>query len=251
MEIDSKVALSQLEGIINECEKGYASCNRAMLNTRLCAIISRLAPPGSVYLAAMERAFKPSISSSHPSYENEIYFGLIGVVMALKQDYAQNMVHVPAKSDIGAFLQIDKLLTRFHLVAQQLRTRRAPNQPLLLKDEHDVQYLLRALLRIDFEDVRPEDPTPSFAGKSSRIDFLLKDQKIGIEVKMTRDSLGEKEVGDELATDIAHYKAHPNCNTLICFIYDPDLRISNPASLKDLEQTDPDGYSVKVYVCQR
>jgi hypothetical protein len=36
----------------------------------------------------------------------------------------------------------------------------------VLKDEYDVQDLLYALLRIFFDDVRPEEWTPSFAGKS-------------------------------------------------------------------------------------
>ena len=40
------------------------------------------------------------------------------------------------------------------------------------------------------------------------MDFLLKNEEISIEVKMTRDGLKDKELGEQLIIDIAkrHYK---------------------------------------------
>ena len=88
-----------------------------------------------------------------------------------------------------------------------------------------------------FDDVRPEEWTPSYAGKSARMDFLLKNEEIIIEVKRTRESLGDKELGDQLIIDIDRYKVHPNCKKLICFVYDPEGRIGNPNGIiKDLMQ---------------
>ena len=66
-----------------------------------------------------------------------------------------------------------------------------------MDDEYDVQDLMHAILRLHFDDVRPEEWTPSYAGKSSRIDFLLPGERTIIEVKMTRHGLGQKEVADE------------------------------------------------------
>ena len=63
-------------------------------------------------------------------------------------------------------------------------------------DEYDVQYLTHALLLLDFEDVRPEEWTPSYAGGSSRMDFLMKAEKIVLEVKKTRKGLKAKEIGE-------------------------------------------------------
>ena len=37
-----------------------------------------------------------------------------------------------------------------------------------------------------FDDIRAEEWTPSYAGKCARVDFLLKNEKIVIEVKKTR-----------------------------------------------------------------
>lgn len=58
-----------------------------------------------------------------------------------------------------------------------------------------MQDLLNALLRLYFYDIRPEEYTPSYAGKTARVDFLLKNEKI------------------------------------VCFVYDPEERIRNPISI--------------------
>jgi DNA-binding XRE family transcriptional regulator len=55
--------------------------------------------------------------------------------------------------------------------------------------------LLGALLNLHFADVRPMEWTPIYAGNASRIDFLIKQQQIAIEAKMTRKTLDQKEVG--------------------------------------------------------
>ena len=165
--------------------------------------------------------------------------------------FSPDMLEPARQSDIPAFLQIDKLLARFHLVAQQLKKRHSHRDSLWINDEYDVQDLLHALLRIDFDDIRPEEWTPSYAGGSARMDFLLKKEQVVIEVKKTRDRLGDKEVGEQLIIDIAKYKGHPNCRTLVCFVYDPDQHISNPAGLKhDLSALAAEGLSVVVHICQ-
>ena len=117
-----------------------------------------------------------------------------------------------------------------------------------INDEYDVQDLLEALLKLHFDDVRAEEWTPSYAGGANRIDFLLKEEEIAIEVKMTRDNLKDKEVGEQLIIDIAKYRAHPNCKVLYCFVYDPNRVIRNPTGLtRDLEKLGAD-FKVKVYI---
>lgn len=135
------------------------------------------------------------------------------------------------KSD--PLLIVEHICRRFHLIAQQLRNRHNNRHTIEITDEYDVQDLLHVLLRIHFDDVRTEEYTPSYAGGSSRMDFLLKEEKIIIEVKKTRDGLGPKELGDQLLMDVERYKGHPDCKTLLCFIYDPDGRILNPKGLEN------------------
>lgn len=52
-----------------------------------------------------------------------------------------------------------------------------------------------------------------------------------IEVKKTRQGLGDKELGDQLIIDVDRYKVHPDCKRLICFVYDVEGRIGNPNGL--------------------
>jgi hypothetical protein len=130
-----------------------------------------------------------------------------------------------------------RICKKFHLAARQLRNRHDNRPTLEIKDEYDVQDFLHCLFKIYFDDIRLEEWTPSYAGGSSKIDFLLKKDKIVIEVKKTRKNLADKEIGEELLIDIAKYKKHPDCKTLICFVYDPDQRIRNPKGLEnDLSQ---------------
>lgn len=104
------------------------------------------------------------------------------------------------------------------------------------RSEYDVQDLLHAMLRPWVQDIRAEEFTPSYAGSSTRMDFLLPKQRLVIEVKMARDRTHARKVGDELTIDIDHYRAHPDCDTLWCVIYDPDKHITNAAGLvSDLE----------------
>lgn len=141
--------------------------------------------------------------------------------------------------DENPLIKIEKICNRFHLVANQLRARYNDRVTLDVEDEYDVQDLLHAILKLEFDDIRPEEWTPSYAGKAARVDFLLKKEDIIIEVKKTRKGLTHKEVGDQLLIDIQRYQQHQNCKYLICFVYDPEGRIGNPKGIEnDLTKVD-------------
>ncbi|WP_147446641.1 malate dehydrogenase [Corallococcus sp. CA047B] len=142
------------------------------------------------------------------------------------------------QAEAPALEKLEIILHRFHRTALQLKTRHASRPTLTIDDEYDVQDLLHALLLVSFNDVRSEEPGPSHAGGGPRFDFLLKEEQIVIEVKKTRPSLNTRDLSDELIADIARYQAHPDCQTLVCFVYDPDHRIHNVAGfIRDLERT--------------
>lgn len=139
----------------------------------------------------------------------------------------------------SATARLAQLADSFHRVTLQLRTRHAGRTPLLIEDEYDVQDLFAALLETRFDDVRREEWGPSYAGGATRVDFLLKNESVLLETKMTRDSLTDRRVGEELIIDIAHYKQRQDCRALICFVYDPEHRLKNPRSLEnDLSRQD-------------
>lgn len=133
-----------------------------------------------------------------------------------------------------------------------LTHRRKGSQPLSFGSEYDVQDLLHALLRPWINDIRPEEFTPSYAGSSTRMDFLLPAHRIVIETKIVRDRTHARRVGDELIVDIEHYRRHPQCSSLWCVVYDPDHLITNAEGLRnDLQgsRSTPDGaVNVRVFV---
>lgn len=150
-----------------------------------------------------------------------------------------------------AVSKLELIARRFHLVARQLLRRRNNRPTIEISDEYDVQDLFRGLLKLYFDDVRPEETTPSYAGGSFRIDYLLKNEQVVVEVKKTRPQLRAKEVRDELIIDMSAYRSHPNCKTLVAFVYDPDMYIDNPSALENDLSRVTDGMDVKVIVSQR
>ena len=145
-------------------------------------------------------------------------------------------------------MTLNKIFNNFHICYGQLQRRYSKRKTLEIKDEYDVQDLLHALLKLHFDDVRPEEWTPSYAGNSNRMDFLLKEEEIAIEVKMTREGLKDKHLGEQLIIDIAKYKEHPNCKTLYCYVYDPNWYIRNPRGIeKDLSGM-KENIDVKVFI---
>ncbi len=99
------------------------------------------------------------------------------------QDNGQIAVRlVPAKPhsvDEVILVSIQGLRRAMH----PLTYRRKGAEQLRFANEYDVQDLLHALLRPWVQDVRPEEYTPSYAGKGTRMDFLLPTHELVIETK--------------------------------------------------------------------
>lgn len=164
--------------------------------------------------------------------------------------YALPLNSSPAIKETDRLELIINVLERFPAFCRQLKKRYNDRDTIEVNDEYDVQDLVHALLTLHFDDVRPEEASPSYAGSSSRQDFLLKKEKIVIEVKKTRQSLRAGKIGEELIIDMARYRAHPDCDMLVCFVYDPDGWVNNPKGvIADLEGGDAEG-KTRVVIAQ-
>lgn len=137
-------------------------------------------------------------------------------------------------AELGALLQ--RLIRGLPRAMYPLTNRRRGAQQLTFDSEYDIQDLLHSHLRPWVADIRPEEHTPSYAGSSTRMDFLLPAHRIVIEVKRVRDARHAAVVASELIIDIEHYARHPDCSHLWCVVYDPNLLIANPSGFaSDLE----------------
>lgn len=138
--------------------------------------------------------------------------------------------------------------TRIPRILLQLGTRDRDRAPLTVEDEYDLQYVVRALLAIDFDDIRPEEWTPSYAGGSTKMDFLLKAEKTVLELKHTRKGLEDRQVGNEHRALQLEPGLRPPC----LLRYDPEHRIKNPDGLiRDLPSNPPGGLDVRVVIGPR
>jgi len=164
------------------------------------------------------------------------------------QEYGIESDQVGVSGDLDF---IERICLRFHACVCQLRNRHDKRPAMEIKDEYDVQDLLHAILRLHFEDVRPEEWTPSNAGKSARMDFLLKKERILVETKKTGKSLKADKVRAQLILDRADYEKHPDCDKLVCFVYDPEGWIDNPQGLKDDLENHDGRLDVRVIVAPK
>jgi hypothetical protein len=192
-----------------------------------------------------------------PSFASvkEIRGAILAVVKRIQRNpglFDESSKTVSASLDQRRLLDaLNQIVNRFHAVAVQLRSRHAERSTLDITDEYDVQDLIHALLRLYFDDVRPEEWVPSYGGSCSRTDFLLPQIDTVIETKRTRQGLNARAIGEQLIIDIAKYKRHPQCRRLVCFVYDPEGRVANPRGIEsDLTGSDQ-GIDVQVFILPR
>ncbi|MGC2356240.1 MAG: hypothetical protein WA491_09275 [Candidatus Acidiferrum sp.] len=123
---------------------------------------------------------------------------------------------------------ISRIVRKFDHVERALQQRRESRCTLTVKDEYDVQDLLRSLLFLHFKDVRPEEPGPSFAGSSTRADLFLKKEKILISIKKTRVDTSQKALQEDLILEIVKYSKRDDCQAMVIVIDDRVRRLKNP-----------------------
>ena len=146
---------------------------------------------------------------------------------------------------------VKTLCHRFHSVARQLRLRGEHRATLSVEDEIDVQDLLHALLRIQFDDIDTEEWTPSYAEGASRTTFLLNDNQLAVLVKKTRNGLTAKDLTEQLRIDTERYLTKSRCTSLVCFIYDPDGRIGNPRAFETANTTVTGSLTIGVLIAPK
>lgn len=163
----------------------------------------------------------------------------------------QNAPVAQPLSEPETLLLIRKVCLRLHAVARQLRLRAESRPTIEVEDDHDLQDLLRALLRLEFDEVGTDEWTPPYSGSTPKTMLLLSRERIAIVAKKTRPGLTDKEITEQVAADSAFYSAHNKCTTLFCFIYDPEGRIGSPKRLETDLTNVSDRYTVEVLVAPK
>ena len=154
----------------------------------------------------------------------------------------------PASDPVDA---LRKVCLHFHAVARQLRLRKDYRATLEVEDDYDLQDLLCALLKLEFDEVGADEWTPPYAGGSTRTTLLLNRDRLAVVAKKTRSGLTTKELAEQVAADTAHYVSRKPCVHLFCFIYDPEGRIGSPTRLETDLTSVSDAFTVDVLVAPK
>jgi hypothetical protein len=101
--------------------------------------------------------------------------------------------------------------------------KKQPKTVIKIEDEYDVQDLLYVSLKSVFPTMKYENPLAKFGGKSTRLDFVLMEEGVIIEVKQINASeKNDSKFTDQLKIDIESYHLLDYLKDLIFYIYAPN-----------------------------
>lgn len=130
---------------------------------------------------------------------------------------------------------LETLLRRLPRAVRELRARHGERPPFRAADVYDLEDLLRALLPLSFDDVRPLSRTPSYAA-ATRTDFLLVPagggRTIALAPKWATADLSEAGLTKQWDEDVTYYEARRDCRLLVGFVYDPEGRLPDAPALE-------------------
>jgi hypothetical protein len=116
--------------------------------------------------------------------------------------------------------EVQALLRRLPRAARQLRERHAGRPTLRVDDVHDLEDLLRAALHLQFDDVRRETRTPTYAS-DVRTDFVIVPDQIAVMAKLLTAN-AEPQIASEIREDTLYYQRRPEITGLAVLIHDPE-----------------------------
>ncbi len=225
--------LKQLRPHIEESQQEL----RTSLNQLQEQIRGNLLPAAN---AQLQDSLKNEISEFRQDISNHLQ-----TIQQTQQAIRQKLFPDPCEDSISKIIEVCQ---QFHdLAGQQLNIQNLT--------EKDVQDALEQLLKQKLKnhqsgkpDIRREYAVPKTYSHEYRIDFLLVDHRCAIEVKQTRTK-SQKEIVEDLAIDFEVYRnTSHRFHTLICFIYDPQCKLSNPAGLINDLSGDRGGFQVRIVI---
>ncbi len=131
---------------------------------------------------------------------------------------------------------VREALSNFSNAIQKIIKDRRKGHPYFsIEDEYDVQDILYVILKSIFPMLRDEDPIPKVGAKSTKIDLILREEKILIEVKMIKEKdSNEMHFIEQLKIDFESYHECKWLNKLFCFVYDPYKKTKDISNFQDL-----------------
>ena len=177
--------------------------------------------------------FQDQISNKKGLSKYAQYLNFQNFINKLKLQHADLSIREVTPDEI----QVIQILKNFgNAIKKITQKRRKDHKSFEITNEYDVQDLLYVILKCIYPKLISEDPIPKNGSKSTKIDLILREQEILIEVKVINATgNSENSIIDDLKKDFESYHACQWLKTLICFVYDPQNLIKDNHNFKQLE----------------
>lgn len=132
---------------------------------------------------------------------------------------------------------IKQVFNNFQNAIKHLTSERRKDHDLFcIRDEYDVQDLSYYTLKSIFPTLQFENPHFKSGGTYSKVDLMLPEEGIDIELKMIKEKdSDEKEFIKQLKIDISDYATWTDIKDLIVFVYDPYNKTKDKNNFYGLE----------------
>ncbi len=131
--------------------------------------------------------------------------------------------------------------------------KKTPKTVIQIEDEYDVQDILYVILKTVFPTIKYENPLAKFGGSSTRLDFVLIEEGLILEVKQIKESeRNDKKFIDQVKIDLQSYHVLDYLKEIVFFIFAPKAiqDINNFKELEGEQTTQGKTFNVKVIVVQ-
>ena len=128
------------------------------------------------------------------------------------------------------------VLNNFSNAIQKIiKNRRKDHPDFKIEDEYDVQDILYVILKSVFPNLRDEDAIGKVGAKTTKIDLIIREERILVEVKMIKEKdSNETHFIEQLKVDFESYHECKWLRKLFCFVYDPYKKTQDISNFNDL-----------------
>ena len=153
-------------------------------------------------------------------------------------------IATPASDSLAT---LEPLLRRLPRAVRQLRDRHQTRSTLRVDDVFDLEDLLRAVLELQFDGVRRETRTPSYA-TSTRTDFVVGADSVAVIVKFVGPATQKRQLALEIEQDVAYYQRHRGVDRIVVLCYDPEQRLHDRRQLESVLNGADDAIEIRCIV---
>lgn len=161
------------------------------------------------------------------------------ILEELQQKFISNSITETTYLNLDVSTLVKQVLLQFgNSVKKITLARRKGHDSFQINDEYDVQDILYVMLKPLFPTLTDEEPTPKVGAKYNKIDLILREHGLMIEVKMIKASdTDEKKFIEQLKNDIQSYYRYSYLRELLVIVYDPQNKTRDLQNFYELNGT--------------